>query len=277
MADEQVADAPEIGEAASGQEAETSWRDALPDDIREHASLSTIQDVDNLARSYVHAQSMVGADKIPIPGKWADDHDWNEVYTRLGRPDTAGEYELEVPDEHDEKLVGWFAEQAHANGLNNRQANAIVNAYIEMTGEQEAGEGVDIEASRAGVVADLRKEYGNAFDERIELGNGFIDSFGDEGLTEIVLADGSSLTDNPAFIKTLVNAAAYIHSNISEDAVVGNKDNVSITPQEAQNRVNEMMRPDSPYWDRSHPMHEQAVREVQSLMQDIHPEEGVAA
>ena len=56
MADEQVADASEIGEAASDQEAETSWRDTLSDDIRDHASLNTIQDVDNLARSYVHAQ-----------------------------------------------------------------------------------------------------------------------------------------------------------------------------------------------------------------------------
>lgn len=277
MADEQVADASEIGEAASDQEAETSWRDTLSDDIRDHASLNTIQDVDNLARSYVHAQSMVGADKIPIPGKWADDDDWNEVYTRLGRPDTAGEYEFEVPEEHDENLIGWFAEQAHSVGLNNKQANAIVSAYMQMAGEQEAGEEVDTETNRAQVVADLRKEYGNAFEERLNLGNGFIDNFGDEGLTEIVLADGSSLTDHPAFIKTLVNAAAYIQSNISEDAVVGNKDNVSMTPQEAQDKVNELMRPDSPYWDKRHAMHEQTVREVQILMQDIHPDEGVAA
>ena len=281
MADEQVAEAPaEAGQAPSGEgaetQAETTWRDSLSDDIRDHASLTTIQDVDNLARSYVHAQSMVGADKIPIPGKWADNDDWSEVYSRLGRPDTSKGYEFELPEGHDENLVGWFADQAHAIGLNNRQANSLIKAWNEMSGERVEAENVDTNANRAQIVADMRKEFGNAFDDKIALGNGLIENFGDEGLPEIVLADGTPLTDHPAFIRTLINAADYIHQNISEDAVVGNKDNISMTPQEAQDKVNELMRPDSPYWDRGHPMHEQTVREVQELMQDIHPEDAAA-
>ena len=280
MAEEQVADAPvETGQATSVETDDTgNWRASLPEDIREHESLATINDVNGLAKSYVHAQSMIGADKIPIPGKWADDEDWSEVYSRLGRPSDSGGYEIEAGEtEVDEDFMGWFKSTAHDAGLNNRQAQMIAQAYIEMSGDTANAETLDVDQARVQVEADLRKEYGNAYDDRIERGNGFIDEFAETGLTELVLADGTPLRNHPAFVKTLINAASYIHDNISEDAVVGNKDTISMTPSEAQSQVNEMMRPDSPYWDRRHPMHDQMVQQVQELMRDIHPEDDVAA
>ena len=280
MADEQVADAPvEAGEATSVDTDDIgNWRDSLPDDIREHASLATINDVNGLAKSYVHAQSMIGADKIPIPGKWADDEDWSEVYSRLGMPSDSNDYELETGEaEIDDDFMEWFRGTAHSAGLNNRQAQMLTQAYIDLAGETEGAGTVDTEQGRVQVEADLRKEYGNAYEERLERGNGFVDEFAEEGLTELMLADGTPLRNHPAFVKTLIKAASYIHDNISEDAVVGNKDTISMTPGEAQSQVNELMRPDSPYWDRRHPMHEQMVQQVQELMRDIHPEDEAAA
>ena len=65
-----------------------------------------------LAKSYVNAQSMIGADKVAIPGKHATDEDWGEVYRRLGRPDTPEGYELvnEVPEgvEANDNILDWF-------------------------------------------------------------------------------------------------------------------------------------------------------------------------
>ncbi len=270
----QVAEAPaQAGEAPSEADI-VNWRDDLPDDIRDHQSLATINDVNALAKGYVHAQSMIGADKIPVPGKWADDDDWSEVYSRLGRPGDSNGYEIEAGDaEIDEDFLGWFKGTAHNAGLNNRQAQMIAQAYMEMAGENAGNEQIDTDQMRSQVESDLRKEYGNAYEDRLELGNGFIDEFGVEGLTDLVLADGMPLRNHPAFVKTLINAANFIHTNVSEDAVIGNKDNISITPQEAQGKVNELMRPDSPYWDRTHPMHNQLVQEVQELMQQIHIED----
>ena len=37
---------------------------------------------------------MIGADKVAIPGKHATDDDWNVVYTKLGRPNEAKDYNL---------------------------------------------------------------------------------------------------------------------------------------------------------------------------------------
>ena len=65
MAEEQVAEVSAEPVAQPSEEV-ANWRTELPDDIREHSSLSSIQDVGNLAKSYINAQSMIGRDKIPV-------------------------------------------------------------------------------------------------------------------------------------------------------------------------------------------------------------------
>ena len=98
MSEEQVAEVSADAEVA--QSVASDWRTSIPEEIRGHKSLEHIQDVGALAKSYVNAQSMIGADKVAIPGKHATDEDWGEVYRRLGRPDTPDGYELnnEMPE-----------------------------------------------------------------------------------------------------------------------------------------------------------------------------------
>ena len=67
---------------------EVNWKESLPDDLRDNPSLKSIQDVPGLAKSFIHAQKMVGADKIPVPTEHATKEDWDAVYSKLGRPAT---------------------------------------------------------------------------------------------------------------------------------------------------------------------------------------------
>ncbi len=281
MAEEQVADAPvETGEAPS--DAVVTWRDDLPEDIRGHQSLETFTDVGALAKSYVHAQSMIGADKVPVPGKWADENDWNEVYDRLGRPKESAGYELdfsEVPEGTgvNDDFVAWFRDAAHGVGLNNNQAQQLSQAYVEFAANMMDGSTVDVEGAKVQTVTELKKEFGNAYEERLGRGNNFLTEFGEDGLTDLVLEGGIPLRDHPSFVKTLINAASWIHDNVSEDKVIGDRDSNAMTPAEAQSEINELQRPDSPYWDRSHPQHSDYVQKVQRLMQEIFPDEESAA
>ena len=100
----QVAEAPAVedaGQAPSAQPAAFDWRSEIPEEIKDHKSLETIQDVPGLIKGFVHAQSMIGADKLAIPGKHATDDDWNAVYGKLGRPNEAKDYNLAatIPDD----------------------------------------------------------------------------------------------------------------------------------------------------------------------------------
>ena len=275
LAGEQVAEVADTAVATSDEAAVAAdWKAALPDDLREHPSIAGMQDVASLAKSMVHAQSMVGADKIAVPGKWADDEDWSQVYDKLGRPASAEDYGLqfEVPDgEADPALTGWFAETAHKIGLNTKQAQQLADSYIELTGGMGQPE-VDLEAAKAEATAELRQEYGAAFNDRLGKGNNFLGEFGADGLMELRLQDGTPLMNHPAFIRTVVNAAQYIHESVSEDKLIGDKDSNVVTPGEAQKQLEEVMREDSPYWDARHPQHDVYVQRALSIQEMIHPD-----
>ena len=57
---------------------------------------------------------------------------WNEVYDKLGRPESADKYQLDVKSDIvplDEGAIKQFAENAHQLGLNNKQAQGILEFY----------------------------------------------------------------------------------------------------------------------------------------------------
>ena len=72
MSEEQVAEVAEA-EAPSGGE---DWRSMISEDLRGDTSLQHIGSIDAMAKSYINAQKMVGADKVAIPGSWGTDEDW---------------------------------------------------------------------------------------------------------------------------------------------------------------------------------------------------------
>ena len=82
--------------------AEGNWYDSLPQDMREDQNITKFESVEVLAKSWQHAQKMIGADKIPMP---QTDDDWSNVYTRLGRPYEANLYNIEAPEGFDDILV----------------------------------------------------------------------------------------------------------------------------------------------------------------------------
>ena len=142
MSEEQVAEVSADVEVA--QSVPDDWRSGIPEEIRGHKSLEHIQDVGALAKSYVNAQSMIGADKVAIPGKHATDEDWGEVYRRLGRPDSPEGYELtnEMPEGAvvvDEMLDG-FRGAAHDAGLSPQQAQKLLGWYNGFLGEMTQGD-----------------------------------------------------------------------------------------------------------------------------------------
>ena len=107
----------------------TDWKANLSDEIRNEKSLENISDIESLAKGYVHAQRLVGADKIPVPNKFATEEDWNKVYEKLGRPKSADEYKFNLPEDKtvDEAALKSFAEQAHKLGLLPGQADGLLN------------------------------------------------------------------------------------------------------------------------------------------------------
>ena len=277
MAEEQVADAPvQTGEAPS------DWKASLPEDIQNNSLIHNIDSVEGLAKTAIHAQSMVGAEKIAIPGNWANDDDWNGVYTKLGRPESSDGYDLKNPegvDNIDNDVKGWYQGLAHEAGLNNRQAQKIYDAYIaksaEMAPENTELSEEQIEIQKGETELTLKKEWGKAFDDKLDAAKGVLAKFAPEGFAETLTKDGMPLGNSPDFIKTMADIGSFINSKVGEDKIVGDKQTPALTPQDAQKEI-AILRGDpkdkGPYWNNKHPDHAATVAEVSRLMEYLHPE-----
>ena len=275
MADEQVA---EVAEAVAPSVAETSsdWRTMLPEDLRDHSALSSINDVPNLAKSFVNAQSMIGRDKVAIPGQHSSPEDWNQVYDKLGRPEGPDNYEMQLPEDSNEELVGWYRQTAHEIGLNNAQAQMLVDRYGQfIDAQREAIEAntPDVNALQAEQLASLKKIYGGKYDENMSLGNSITKQFGEQGMTELPLADGTRLGDSAVFAQTMVNIGEFIRDRISEDAFEGiAQAQGGLSPHDIDDQLLEIERPGSPLYDAAHPQHREYTERRKRLYEAKYPE-----
>lgn len=104
-----------------------NFLESIPEELRSEPSLRNFQDAGSLAKSYVHAQRMIGADKVSIPSKSATPDEWRQVYQKLGAPDAADAYQL---DGMDDTAAGQLRQQAFEAGLSQNQAKAVADFYM---------------------------------------------------------------------------------------------------------------------------------------------------
>ena len=254
MSEEQVA---EVSQEVAPSDAQADWRSQIPEEIAGHKSLEHINDVGALAKSYVNAQSMIGADKLAIPGKYATPDDWVEVDRRLGRPDNVEGYELkmELPDgvEQNEAMVGSFKEAALDAGLRPGQAQKLLDWYNNEMGSAVQADGAANETRMADTQAELTREYGAALDdklnnalgvmmefgskEQIDFGNGPEEASWIEGVR---LQDGSSLANHPEMIRTFSNIADFINERIGEDTLEGVKSSNQMMPNDIAAQISQI-------------------------------------
>jgi hypothetical protein len=120
---------------------ETNFKDLIPEGFKEEKALNNFNNMEDFVKSYLHAQKLVGADKIPVPNKHATEEDWNEVFKRLGAPDTPDGYKYNIKDQElDQTQVKEFNKAAHQLGLLPKQAEGLIKFYNEMNGNNAASQ-----------------------------------------------------------------------------------------------------------------------------------------
>jgi hypothetical protein len=244
-------------------QATTDWKASLSEEIRSDKSLENIKDIEGLAKSYVHAQKMVGSDKIPVPNKYATEKDWDAVYEKLGRPKSADGYKYDLPQDKqvDEASLKEFSNQAHKLGLLPTQANGVVKFYNEMTAKSIQDADSKALAARENSTKELKQEWGQAFDQKINQAATLAKSVGATELFDTNLADGTKLGDHPVMIK----AFAELASKMGEDSIVQASGPAYLTPNQIEKQIGELTQVGSAYWDKNHPNHQVAVEEVLAL------------
>ena len=249
--------------AVAAEAAPVSFLDSLPEDLRNEPSLRTFTDPGSLAKSYVNAQRMIGADKIALPGKSATSEEWREVYQRLGAPTDANGYEFDGDIPLEENYLNSFREHALSAGLRPSQANEMMNFVRSTIQGMNENMSQGAEQARFAAEQELRQEFGQAFEQRLELAQLAAQNLlGDTNVfDEIQLSDGRMLGDHPEIIRMFSSLA----SQIGEDNLAGETTELVMTPEEASRQIAEMTRRDGPYFDKMHPEHDTYVQEVLRL------------
>jgi hypothetical protein len=251
----------EVAQGGSGND----FYNMIPEDLRDHPSLSPIKDVGNLAKSYINAQQLIGADKLAAP-KNPSEEQLSEIYNYLGKPETPDAYEVAVDGNIiTEEAANSYKDVAHKLNLTPQQASGILEYYKGLATNTQEQAVQNIEYQREQVENDLKKEWGQAYDQKISSAGQVIKEYGNPEMLEWQLADGTKLGNHPEFIKAFANIADFRQSVTSEDTISNTTSGSVMTPKEAQAEIDAIMRsPD--YMNRENVVaRNRAIERVQEL------------
>ena len=251
--------------ATTNDSTPATWKDSISQEFREDPNISKFTEIDSLAKSYINATRMIGQDKVAVPNENSTDDQWNEVYEKLGRPESPDKYKLDVQSEIvplDEGAVKSFAENAHKLGLNNKQAQGILEYYKNSMEGSEQQSRIDTETAQANAEQELRKEWGRSFDENLKKAGSVAKANMDPEILDMQLKDGTRLGDHPAVIKGFANIANLM----SEDKMIGTDEDSATGGRNLDEEISKIVNDrDGPYWNKGHPDHDKIVQQVFTL------------
>jgi hypothetical protein len=248
-----------------------SWKEAISEEFREDPNIAKFTEIDALAKSYINATRMIGQDKVAVPNNNSTDDQWNEVYDKLGRPESPDKYKLEANSDVvplDESAIKSFAENAHQLGLNNKQAQGILEFYKNSMESSAQQTKIDTETSQAQAEQELRKEWGRSYDDNIKRAAQVAKANMNAEILDLTLSDGRRLGDHPEIIKGFANIANLM----SEDKMIGTGEDNATSGRDLNEEISKIVNDrDGPYWNKSHPEHDKIVQQVftlRSMMND---------
>ena len=262
---------------------------ALPEDIR--GQLGDIKDIENLAKGYVNAQSMIGNSvRIPsedaskeavdafyqklesIPGVTRLEYDENgkvdpNFYNKLGRPESADQYKFEAPQgiELDADATSDFAQHAHRMGLTQAQANELLAFEVERVNKYN--ESIVQQAENA--QATLKQKWGADYETRLNGAKTALNKYAEsnpEAAQELI---NSPAANNPVVIEMLSD----LFGSLQESGVVESntsRTQYGITPDEALTQINEIRE------NKQHPYHNSGDKDYRAAQQKMHKLYGIA-
>ncbi len=251
----------EVAQPVSGG----NWLSSLDETYQQDPLINKFASANELAKSHISAQRMIGADKVVIPGQSATPDEWRAVYQKLGAPQDPANYELEQTDVFDETSFDAFKNKAYELGLSNQQAKEIAGLYADQvnTGRQVLEQRA--EEVRFSGEQELRQQFGDHFDQRLEMARSASQTVMNENdlkiFSEVQLADGRLLGDHPAIVRAFTKVAELL----GEDNLVGETTEMVMSSQDAKQRYNEVVQQGSPYWDKFHAEHQNYIDEALHL------------
>jgi len=247
---------------------------AVPDDMKDDPSITKFIDPEtgmvngeNALRSYKHAETLIGGEKVAIPKHEDDEEGWQRVYTALGRPeDKDGYNEIierpEIPEgvTYQEEYEEDFKDWCFGAGLNKKQAQSAYQKYLKHTFDQHAQYEQYKKDARDNCERALRREWGRAYDAKTQAAQAFMQKYADPDFVKVLQENG--LDNDPRIIRMLSRPGEEL---LGEEALQG-RSGTQESPAVLQRNVDEFR---SKYYealhDSQHPEHRTRVEQLTEM------------
>lgn len=247
-----------------------SWADQVQDDgLRGWVEAKGLHNagIENVVKSYHNLEKLIGADKadrtVMLPGPDAEATEMDAFYQRLGRPEDAKGYQLPVPEGDDGKMAEWAQGVFFEAGLTEKQAAMVAEKWNEYAGGIQQSQTSKGQEEGKKAEAELRREWGAAYDQKM---NGIENAAVQLGMEreEII---GLRETMGPAAAAKFIDKLA---GRLGEDKMDfdGDPENGALTPAAAMNALQKLGTDKdfmAAWMDKSHPSHKWAVDKKQNL------------
>nr|VFK58898.1 MAG: hypothetical protein BECKUNK1418G_GA0071005_100540 [Candidatus Kentron sp. UNK]VFK68621.1 MAG: hypothetical protein BECKUNK1418H_GA0071006_100440 [Candidatus Kentron sp. UNK] len=247
--------------------ADSDWRTQIPETLREDPLLSDIADIGALAEGYIGTNRLMAA-RIPIPGEDAPDEvraefkeklaevpgvllmpedtgdaeAMNDLWRKLGRPETPEEYQWDAPTlpgdyqlteaeaAYDKQVTRDFLAAGHGLGLTGAQVKGVMDWYGRLQGDAIESRISAFENAEA----TLKKEWGGAFDHNTGIARAALREFARP--EEAKMLEGE-MGNNPALARILYEAG---RRSLESPVLRGKGPDAPMTPVEIQDRLSEL-------------------------------------
>jgi hypothetical protein len=167
----------------------------------------------------------------------------------------------------DKGAIKSFAEQSHKLGLNNKQAEGILEFYknnMEGTAQQSK---IDTETAQVQTEQQLRQEWGRDFEGKVKQAGALAKANINPEVLDMQLQNGTRLGDHPEIIKGF----AKIASLLTEDKILSTESENVNTSKDIESEIASLSGDrQGPYWNRKHPDHDKVVQQVYTLREMLH-------
>tara|TARA_R100001163_G_scaffold14424_1_gene13188 strand:+ start:13253 stop:14122 length:870 start_codon:yes stop_codon:yes gene_type:complete len=181
------------------------------------------KDANELGQYVKELQSFAGR-KGDIPKDDASAEEWNEFYSKLGRPESVEGYDFEINDdfleivgtdsaEYYNNVIDGFKEKALEVGATSEQAEEIVNWYLEKVAEDTTETSTEVDEQLESMDKELREAWGEGYDGMMSGVQALLKSHGmsDE---DVEFATESGFLKDPSLAIALGNIAARFEDDV---------------------------------------------------------------
>ena len=231
------------GSATGGTGTSTStgggeWFGGFQDDLKGYVQNKGFKDPAAVVESYRNLEKLVGVKEklLQVPDDLGS-KDMDAVWNRLGRPDAPDKYGFKAQDEGFDK---WAKETFHKAGLTANQAKAVIENF-EAFDKQLATEAEGkFKAENELKVNDLKKEWGNAFQQNVNAAKAAAKQF---GLDEAMINKMEAAIGFAPVMKMLQQIGAKVGEAdfVGSSSTNGGVSKGILSPAQAQAKINELI------------------------------------